>query len=431
MGQKISCRLTGKAGGWAGPVAVLTMWTYCFMSTGVIKALGVMLPTLRDQFETKSWVIGWITSMVVAMSGFIGPFVGPLVRRFGASGVIMTCGAMLGLASIAGSFAIATYQLALAYTLLAGAGLGMSDVISKQVVGRCFDQNHATAIGIARTGASMGLFISAPVVQILLDAYGWRGTMLLMGAICSHMILCGALMHQYGSSKPRNEDYQEIQGVSDFSSAIHPANLLSSLCTIWKSFVVNLDLKLFLDIRFWLTAIIYCNSKFAIDMWKIYFVSSVVSRGFSLEDAAAFVAVGGVGSLVSKLAQGFIVDRGILPCWAVMAIGLGCGTVSFCTTPWLKSYWSIMLLSSLLLMTGYGLTICIDVAVKQMLGVDLLAGVYGWIGILTTILRCTLGFLPGLMYDYSGSYNAPFFFLGCMCMPSLFSVLVLRYKQLV
>ena len=54
---------TNKDNGWA--------WLVCFgafiaflLETGLVKCLGVLLPALREEFETHTWVIGLIISLM-------------------------------------------------------------------------------------------------------------------------------------------------------------------------------------------------------------------------------------------------------------------------------------------------------------------------------------------------------------------------------
>ncbi len=49
--------------GWAWLVC-LAAFTIMLLETGMVKALGVLLPVLRQQFGTKTWVIGLIISLV-------------------------------------------------------------------------------------------------------------------------------------------------------------------------------------------------------------------------------------------------------------------------------------------------------------------------------------------------------------------------------
>ena len=61
-------------GGRRGWIAVLTLWTSNAIWVGITKGLGIMLPTLRHQLDTQTWIIGWITSMVVVMTGVMGKY---------------------------------------------------------------------------------------------------------------------------------------------------------------------------------------------------------------------------------------------------------------------------------------------------------------------------------------------------------------------
>ena len=49
--------------GWAWLVS-LGSFVALFLETGMVKALGVLLPALREQFATKTWIIGLIISVV-------------------------------------------------------------------------------------------------------------------------------------------------------------------------------------------------------------------------------------------------------------------------------------------------------------------------------------------------------------------------------
>ncbi len=49
--------------GWSWLVCVGSV-TAMFLETGTVKALGVLLPVLREQFTTKTWIIGLVISLV-------------------------------------------------------------------------------------------------------------------------------------------------------------------------------------------------------------------------------------------------------------------------------------------------------------------------------------------------------------------------------
>ena len=51
---------------WDGCSLVLLAFVYNFLTVGLHKTMGVLLPTLRDQFVTHTWMIGiMVTTMNV------------------------------------------------------------------------------------------------------------------------------------------------------------------------------------------------------------------------------------------------------------------------------------------------------------------------------------------------------------------------------
>ena len=84
---------------------------------------------------------------------------------------------------------------------ITGTGFGLAGVLVRDALGRCFSKNYATAVGLARTGNSIGMLTLPPLIQLLLVTYGWRGTMMIIGAISLHLAVCGALMVTVGTVK--------------------------------------------------------------------------------------------------------------------------------------------------------------------------------------------------------------------------------------
>ena len=60
--------------GWAWLVSLGTFAAE-FLETGIVKALGVLLPALREQFATQTWIIGLIISIV--------PGIGAITCKYG------------------------------------------------------------------------------------------------------------------------------------------------------------------------------------------------------------------------------------------------------------------------------------------------------------------------------------------------------------
>lgn len=57
-----------------------------------------------------------------------------------------------------------------------------------------FEKKRGIAGGIVCAGAGFGVFLLAPVSQLLLSEYGWRGAMLILGGIFMQLCVCSTLM---------------------------------------------------------------------------------------------------------------------------------------------------------------------------------------------------------------------------------------------
>ncbi|XP_071801420.1 monocarboxylate transporter 12-like isoform X2 [Asterias amurensis] len=338
----------------------------------------------------------------------------------------MMTGFIVGAAVVVGSLSTSIIHLSISLTL-AGVGLGIPTVLTMAAVGQRFTTNYATAVGISKSGSSIAMLTLVPLIQLFLDTYGWRGTMMLIGGLSFHLVVCGALMVVVDKNLPHTHAYIAMEQNED-----HSENDVTSRCgTFWKYVTHNLDLKLLRNMCYWAAAAIYCVNYTVFDMWIIFFVSMAQSKGFSPEDAAIFVTVAGVFNLISKLIQGYLIDRVFRSCWAPLCVMTIVSSAMLIATPWLNSYWLLMTSSSIF-MFCIGITTCLqDVLFKQIFGAELLSGIFGWFGIKLTILRLCVEFIPGWFYDMSGTFNEAFIFIGTAAAVPLIPLVAYRYFKIV
>ena len=61
--------LPGQDGGLYGWVAVFTAWTVTLIWAVFVKGLGIMLPSLQEQFETTTALTGWVIAAICTTTG--------------------------------------------------------------------------------------------------------------------------------------------------------------------------------------------------------------------------------------------------------------------------------------------------------------------------------------------------------------------------
>ncbi|XP_038066068.1 monocarboxylate transporter 12-like isoform X1 [Patiria miniata] len=420
--------------------AVLAAWMTWFFWGGLLKGLGVLVPTLQVQFATSTWIIGWIVAMLTGSVGLSGIFAGPLGKRFGSGVVFIISGLLVSWGFMMTAFTLDSVQLALLQTLIAGPGLGFANVLSREAVGRCFSDNYATASAISQTGLSAAMLICAPVTQLFLDTYGWRGTLLLLGGSSMHLVVCGQLLHkilpptkQRGAydllSSDETSDQRAAQGTEDHCGGRSARELGNECWQLARSAVQHLDCQLFCDVQFWLIFIWTIGTLFPFEMWYIYFISLAQSKGFSPTDAAVFVTYAGIGNVVLKIVHAPVVDRRIIKMRPMIVGSMVLSFASLVVTPWNNAYWSMALSACVFMACTAIFANLHDVLIKEVLGKDRMACAFGWVGIIFGAIRIAFGFFPGWIYDQTGSYDLAFLILAGLQPLGLIALLCLRYTE--
>ncbi|XP_038068176.1 monocarboxylate transporter 13-like [Patiria miniata] len=398
--------------------AVLCMHLNCLLWCGLDKALGVMLPSLTEQFATKMWVIGWIVFIRSGFIHLIGPVAGPLGVKFGSRNLITVGGFTVGLSIIAASFSTSVTPFAI-ILILGAFGVSFTDILTRSIIGRSCSKNYALAIGIGSSGYALGTFAFAPFTQLLLDTYGLRGALLILGGLSMHLGVCGALLRSPQIDGRTN--YQPLSSKDEdpgSSNEDDPADG-NSRPGAEKDAIGCFGLAVCSRSSFWIATSLYLCNRLVADLWLIYFVAHAESKGFSARDAVTFTAVAGLASVVFKLITGLIVDRGWFKLRPALILLTIVNTVTFADAPWVSSYWLMMVNSALCFGTNGGICPLMDLLTRDVLGVELLLSAISWMEMMTAISFFSLGFYPGKIYEQTGSYDWAFVSMGLISILSL------------
>ncbi|XP_038071628.1 monocarboxylate transporter 12-like [Patiria miniata] len=417
--------------GWC---AVLCLLVSYLLWVWLLKALGVMLPTLQEQFATQTWLAGWMLSIITAVICVTGIFARPLEVMFGTRTVVTVGGFIFGVSMIIASFSTSIVMLTSILALAAGPALSVVNILTRALLGRCFTTNYGSVVGIGTAGGAVGMITVGPFTQLLLDTYGWRGALLILGGLTTYLGVCGALLRS-ASTDETNDSYQPVStGANEepqvgSSSAEETGNLkkssrLSAFKDAFSAQMKHFGFSVCFKFSFWITAVPFICSRFASDQWMIYYVSQAEAKGFSPYDAVTFTTAGGVGNVISRILLGCFVDKGLLKLRPVIALVITLSALAILITPWVNSYW-LMMTTSVIYCGGFGAEASLnDLYTRELLGPDLLACAFAWMELATAILSFSLGFFPGWMYDQTGSFDWAFFILGCITALSLMALLM-------
>ena len=147
----------------------------------------------------------------------------------------MTCNVRAGIPTLQNSHATFLsyyhfnihYEIQIFAALILGIGLGIITICSRVIVQQYFDKNRALAAGISAIGISVGNMAGAPITQLLMDHYGWRGALIIISGVTLHLlIVCAAYrplnIYSHGVKKNTVEPSLTMlsrvtKNISDFS----------------------------------------------------------------------------------------------------------------------------------------------------------------------------------------------------------------------
>uniref|UniRef100_UPI00358E23A3 monocarboxylate transporter 5 isoform X2 n=1 Tax=Myxine glutinosa TaxID=7769 RepID=UPI00358E23A3 len=179
-------------GGW-GWMIVLHFFLVNVFVMGTLKSFGFFFIAFQQEFLENAERTTWIGSIMSCLRLSAGPLGTVACGKLGEMGT-----AVLGALLVACGFLFTTMvnSVSLIYItlgMLVGLGFAFLYQSASIMIARYFKAKLSTAYAISRSG--MGLtFALAPFIQLLLEQYGWRGCLLILGGLTLNLVPSGLLL---------------------------------------------------------------------------------------------------------------------------------------------------------------------------------------------------------------------------------------------
>ena len=105
-----------------------------------------------------------------------GPISTSLCERLGCRPVAVLGGLIAALGTMLASFSTDIYKMYLTYGFLFGVGASMCYFPSVIILPQYFNKHLSLTNGLVSCGSGVGTMVMGPVMQILLDTFGWVNT---------------------------------------------------------------------------------------------------------------------------------------------------------------------------------------------------------------------------------------------------------------
>lgn len=189
-----------------------------------------------------------LCSVFLNLSGFV---TGPVLKQFSARKITIFGSLMTSTGLMMSAITTTLPQIIFTYSFMVGIGLGLIAPASFVAVSSYFTTKRSRAVGFALAGTGLGQMILPIIVQKLLDEYGFRGTILIMGSLALHGVVGGCLY------QPVSRHLKRMIGTEDqpligkhVSLSIEDEKPLKIWNRIWNRLSNAMDLTLLKDFTF-------------------------------------------------------------------------------------------------------------------------------------------------------------------------------------
>jgi predicted MFS family arabinose efflux permease len=238
--------------------------------------------------ESASLAFG-IAAMTVAACS---PPLGLLLDRFPSRRIALPCITIFGCAFASLSFMTGhLWQLYATFFVLGVVGNGTAQLAYTRAVTTWFREKRGAAFAVLMTGSAMGAMIWPPIAQTLIGSFGWRKTMVILGAM---VLLVGWPLAMLVRERTGAIDEGEGRGPGVASSGLTAREGLRSRI-------------------FWIVAaVLFCGS--ISQNGAITHISALLTdRGVSPGDAALAASAIGGAALIGRWITGWLLDRFFAP----------------------------------------------------------------------------------------------------------------------
>lgn len=154
------------------------------ISRGVSESFAVFLLPIAQEFNADRAATTASYSIYMVALGLMSPIAGTVFDRLGARLCYSVGLLVMGSAYLIASQSGALWHLYFSTGLGGAIGVSMIGMLpASSLVSRWFQKKLTTAMGVISASLGTGLIIFAPLIQSLIEQYGWRTTFQMLGIL--------------------------------------------------------------------------------------------------------------------------------------------------------------------------------------------------------------------------------------------------------
>ncbi|CAD6245408.1 GSCOCG00013689001-RA-CDS [Cotesia congregata] len=196
-------KLVPPDGGW-GWVVLFSALLVNFLIPGTVKSFGVLFVEFLQVFKASPTAASWMPALCYFLYSSLGPLSSVLSIKYSYKTVTLIGGTFAAVGMMTSYFATSVSYLYVSYGLMVGIGAGLTFPPTIYIVTAYFERLRGLANGLCISGSAIGTIVLPPFLQYLLNHFGHRGAVLIMGALTLNTLVCALLYH------PVSEHMKEV-----------------------------------------------------------------------------------------------------------------------------------------------------------------------------------------------------------------------------
>lgn len=180
--------------GWAW-VILLGNFMVVFLVIGCTSSFGLFFAEFMVEFQAPASSITIALSLQTIVFSVSSLFALNIGSSLASNRTYIILGGLFGCSAYGISAVINDISyLILSHGVIFGIAYGFSYGPALVVLGRYFDKKRGIATSLGNMGVSCGSLVFPPIIRVLLDSYGLRGALAVIGGILLNLCVAGALM---------------------------------------------------------------------------------------------------------------------------------------------------------------------------------------------------------------------------------------------
>ncbi|XP_050300375.1 uncharacterized protein LOC126738930 [Anthonomus grandis grandis] len=186
-------KLVPPDGGW-GWIVVIGASTVNLCTRSIEQSFGLLFGDLLRDLGVETTGAAVIMSTLDALINFSGLFVGPLIKAFSYRKVSLVGSFLVAMGLILTSWATSMTHILATYSIINGLGVGLTASATFVALNNYFLKRRGQAIGFSLAGTAFGMMLMPQAVRLLLEEFGFRGAIFLLGGFALNSLVGSTLL---------------------------------------------------------------------------------------------------------------------------------------------------------------------------------------------------------------------------------------------